>query len=150
MRQFRRVGAEMAVKLARQGLAQQRNAEGRAWAPAKDGQALTWMKGVQVSMDARGDSVAIRVAGPSYTAPDHSGASRVSVGGQRRQKGRRFSRSFVSYVAKAGGSVKRWKIPARRILPKRVIPKRWGDPILREMGVTWKQVMGKGRLSKKK
>lgn len=100
-------------------------------------------------MRAVGDSVTIAVRGPKYTAPQHSGASRVSLGGQGRQKGRRFSRGFVSYVTKAGSSVHRWRIPARRVLPKRVIPKRWGDPILRAMGVTWKQVMSKGRVQKK-
>lgn len=138
----------MATQLARDGLARHVNASGRTWAPAKDGHALEWSKDVSVDMQTRGEQVAISVQGPKYTAPQHSGASRVSLGGQRRQRGRRYSRGFVAFVTGAGGAVHRWRIPARRVLPARVIPKRWGDPILRSMGVTWKQVMSKGRIRK--
>lgn len=128
-------------RLAEEGRAGQTNPQGRKWTKKKDGSALRWHQQVKVVTKVRGGAITVQIRGPKWARPLHQGWRTIRLRGVPRWV--KMRRQDVLEAVKAGADAARWKGPARRILPKGSIPKKWAEPVLHAMGVTWREFMAR-------
>lgn len=124
-------------KLAEAGKSARTNPQGRAWTRTKDGAALKWPTAASVRAEIRDGKVRLVVSGPKWVKYQHSGWSR-----QRVASSSEFFASMSKNAAAKGATRKRWRGPARRILPKGAIPKRWGAALNAALNAGWRSFMG--------
>lgn len=120
--------ASAALKLAEDGLASQRAPSGRTWRRKADGQGFKWQTKARVillKVQGRGLRAELVVEGPEWVAFQQRGwrTKRAATLGE-----------FLGAMARKAGSksahVKRGGGPARRILPRRVMPRPWAARIV--------------------
>lgn len=110
---------DVAGDLAEAGKAAQKNPQGRKWRKTRDGQPLKWPGKTRVVVVLRGTRITLEVrgnGGEQYVPAQHSGASH--------QRGD-----------------KKWKTPARRIVPGRSLPKQWAEPIAAALRISWREFL---------
>ena len=99
----------VSYELARRGAAAGTNPQGRRWKPLKrGGRALAGAAG----------SLSLKTRRTGFTIESSHSKLR-----------------FHQYGARRRGT--KWKLPARRILPKKSLPKQWREPIVEKLREEW-------------
>lgn len=119
----------VALGLAASGAASRTNAAGQRWKPKADRGAFTWDRGLTVTAEISGGTIVLRVSG--------------GPGSRYQQKGAR--RQFSGPVRKGEQRKNVWRLPARGVVPKKGMPKRWKEPLLAALKVTWRRLLAEIR-----
>lgn len=120
----KRVG-QVALELARSGAAARTNAAGQRWKAKADRSEFTWNRGLSVVAEVQGDTIVLRVSGGPGSAFQQKGARRQFSGPIRKGEKRKNA----------------WRLPARGVVPKKGMPRRWKDPLLGALKVSWRRLL---------
>jgi hypothetical protein len=126
-------------RMANNAKSSQTSPNGKTWPKTKSGEALKWPSQAKIVVALVNGKVTLKVTGPQYLAPQHSGWRRVRAArpAEMAKDAKRIARTGKGKVA----LLKRYGGKPRRIVPKGAVPKPWAKVITEALNAGWRSFM---------